>query len=127
MNKMLGLILLLCSGQAFSQGGDKPGPHGGNIEMPGAFHTEVVAEKDGSFRVYLIDVDFENPTVKDSKVVAWVGDGKTSSNLKCVVKGDKYFLCTRAGKSLKATILVVKANREQIQGNEATYKLPLKW
>ena len=119
MKKWVYAVIILVGSVALSHGGDKPGPHGGFIEMPGAFHTEVVPEEGNSFKVYLIDINFENPTVE-----AWLENGKKKDVLACTAKED-HFQCAPKSPVGKATKLVVKAKREQAEGNEATYKLPL--
>lgn len=109
-----------------AHGGDKPGPHGGNVEMPGAFHTELVMDKDQSIRIYLIDMNFNNATSKDSSVAVSFQDKKNPVKFTCSVMSD-YFHCVPSKKyDLKGT-LVVKATRENAVGNEAKYKLPLKF
>lgn len=118
-------VVFMTASLALGHGGDEPGPHGGFIEMPGAFHVEVVPEKDNSFKVYLIDINFENPTVKESSVEAWTENGSKKSQLNCEVK-ENYFHCSPTAKVSKDKTLVVKAKREKMQGNEARYKLPLK-
>lgn len=124
MKKIIFGSLLLVAHFAFAHGGDKPGPHGGFVEMPGAFHTEVVPEEGGSFKVYLIDINFQNPSIQDSTVEAWIESGKKRTSLNCVSQED-YFQCRSNGKLVKGKKLVVKAKRQQMQGNEAVYKLPL--
>lgn len=118
--------MILGASVAWSHGEEKPGPNGGFIAMPGPFHTEVIPHKDG-FHVYLLDIEFKNPTVKDSEVQAWVLNGKKKkTDLSCKVSDETSFHCAAKGKLPKAGQLVIKAKREQAQGNEAVYKLPLK-
>ena len=126
MKKVFMIISVLFSISAFSHGGDKPGPHDGYIQMPGAFHTEVVAGSQGSFDIYLLDVEFKNPSVKDSEVQAWLTSGKKKHDLSCKVIEESHFNCAPSNKSFKGKELIVKAKREQMQGNEAKYKLPLR-
>jgi hypothetical protein len=121
---MMGIVLLYSS-LGLTHGGDKPGPHGGFIEMPGAFHTEVVPGQDGSFDVYLIDIEFKNPTVKDSAVQAWLQSEDKKTALKCDIIEQTHFRCLPTDKEFKGRELIVKAKREKMQGNEARYKLPL--
>lgn len=109
-----------------AHGGDKPGPHGGNVEMPGAFHTEVVMENDQSIKVYLIDMNFQNATSKDSSVAVSFKNKKNPVNFTCSAVSD-YFHCVPSKKYPLKDVLVVKATRENAIGNEAIYKLPLKF
>ena len=59
------LISSLVGLTAFAHGEDKPGPHGGHIRMPANFHTEVIQDLDGSFHIYLLDMQFKEPIVKN--------------------------------------------------------------
>ena len=104
---------------------EAPGPHKGAIKMPGPFHTEVTKIKEGKFRVYLLDMDFRNPRIKDSSVEATVV-GKTETKLDC--QPDEYdlsFVCSGYPTSVKSGQLHIKANRAGAIGNTAVYDLPL--
>lgn len=123
------LILLFSSLQSFGHGENNPGPNGGFIRMPGAFHTELVFDKnDNSFYLYLLDINFKNPTAKNSFVEA-VLEQKHNKSLKfaCEVINENHFQC-KTGKwyskdSGKLTLLV---KRDEAEGT-AIYNLPLKW
>ncbi|MGZ5279385.1 MAG: hypothetical protein ACXWC9_05560 [Pseudobdellovibrionaceae bacterium] len=121
---LIALLLAFAAQSSNAHGGDKPGPHGGQIEMPGAFHTEVVADADG-FKVYLLDIKFENPSVKDSSVRVELKSDQTRVSSACEKRLD-YFFC-RTGKNVSKGTLVVKAVRENAKGNDANYSLPLKY
>lgn len=111
---------------AFAHGEDKPGPNGGHIKMPANFHTEVIADEDGSFHIYLLDMQFQNPTIKNSEIKAYVISKKKRTNLKCNVMGANHFHC-KAAKPIKSGSLIVKAKREGTWASmEAKYDLPLK-
>lgn len=124
-NKSLGLMAyLLLSSQAGAHGEDTPGPHGGQIRMPGNFHTEVTVERTGHFRIYLLDMKFQKPTVKNSSVEAVIKSGESVTALECKAKLRNYFSCTAPAGSQGA--LVIKATRDGSQGSmDAVYKLPL--
>lgn len=124
MNKsLLVTAALLFSSQGFSHGEDKPGPNQGFIQMPGAFHTEVVPQSKNSIQVYLLDIAWKNPTVKDSSVQAKIG----SESVQCVAKTN-FFICQFSEKiDLKSkSQLKISAVRQKAVGNEAVYELPLK-
>lgn len=125
MKKMIVIFMFFACSFGLSHGGDEPGPHGGFIEMPGAFHTEVVPVSDGVFNVYLLDMEFKNPSVKNSEVQAWLRSGKKKTALDCTAQ-KTYFHCVSADKKLQGKELIIKAKREEMRGNEALYKLPLK-
>lgn len=120
------LMLALSANTVFAHGEDKPGPHGGHIKMPANFHTEVIADKDGSFHIYLLDIQFQNPTVKDSEIKAFVLNGKKRTDLKCSIMGSNHFHC-KGSKPVKSGSLVLKAKREGTWASaDAKYDLPLK-
>ena len=124
MNQMLLIAAVLFSvNQGFSHGEDKPGPNQGFIQMPGAFHTEVVPKTKNSIEVYLLDIAWKNPTIQNSSVKAQIG----TESVQCVAKTN-YFHCQFSEKvDLKSKAqLKVLAVREKAVGNEAVYDLPLK-
>lgn len=120
------LISLIVSSQAFAHGEDKPGPHGGYIRMPGAFHTELVPTGKRELNAYLLDVSWQNPSVKDSKIAIIHQESKASS--KCTKKSD-LFQCVfpKSVDLTKPGKLLVNGTREGQKGNEVIYNLPLKF
>lgn len=119
------LISSLFGLTALAHGEDKPGPHGGHIRMPANFHTEVVPDKDGSFHIYLLDMQFKEPIVKKSSVKAFVLNGKKKSSLKCKVMAD-HFHCVGAAPGSSGN-LVIKAKRNGTKASmDAKYELPIK-
>ena len=125
MNKkfILFSFIQIFSFQIFAHGEDKPGPHGGYIRMPGAFHTEVLKDKEG-YRVYLLDMNWEKPTTVDSSVNVVIKTGKKKVEIKCTAEKDS-FLCKT--KLKEKGELQLTAKREGQMGNETVYKLPLKF
>lgn len=122
----LGLACLVFgSSPLFAHGENMTGPNGGFIRMPGAFHTEVIQQKNG-FKVLLLDMQFKNPSVANSDVKATLKYDSKKVALTCKPKTD-YFYCTASKKLLKkATVLEITAMRETSQGTVVTYPLPLK-
>lgn len=116
-------ILTSISLNVFAHGEDKPGPHGGYIRMPGAFHTEVVKEKEG-YRVYLLDINWKNPSVLDSSIAAYIQVGKKKTDLACAKESDSYFC---KSKLPEKGDLNITAKREGQTGAVSSYKLPLKF
>ena len=115
------------SSRAFAHGEDKPGPHGGQMRMPGALHTEVLLEGDSAVKVYLLDISFENPMVNNSSVDVSVERKKSKSGLSCSPKED-YFACTAKNpKILLGGSLIVEATRNGAKGVPAKYPLPLRF
>lgn len=123
MKSLLTLILLTVSVKSFGHGEDKLGPNGGYLKMPGGFHTEVVPEKDGKLKVYLLDINFKSPTVKNSKLAATINNG-TKKELKCTAKRD-HFICETTKTDLAKGTLTIIAERSSVKGAEANYELPL--
>jgi hypothetical protein len=116
----IGVLFLGLS--AFAHGEDKLGPNGGFIQMPGAFHTELVPVNKSSVKVYLLDMEWKNPTTTDSSVNLTYKKRKAN----CKKQAD-HFLCQFKVLNLnKDGELGLVAKRENAQGNPQTYELPLK-
>lgn len=128
---MLKLIIALLavvstSTIAMAHGEDKPGPHGGHIRMPANFHTEVVADKDGSFHIYLLDLQFQNPTINRSEIQANIVSGKLKSNLRCKPMGTTHFHCTGTKSNIKGELILRAKRLGTWASMKAKYTLPLK-
>lgn len=123
MKTLLTLILLTVSVKSFGHGEDKFGPNGGYLKMPGGFHTEVVPDKDGKLKIFLLDINFKSPVVKNSKVTATVNNGN-KKEINCTTKRD-HFLCETTKADLTKGTLTIIAERSTIKGAEAIYELPL--
>lgn len=114
MNKIMFLIISVASFQLFAHGENKPGPHGGVVEMAKNVHTEVNADKDGSFHIFLLDGNIENPTVKNSSLEATIQSSKKDIKLACSVMGGTHFHCK--SKEIRPTEgkLLLKAKRDSV-------------
>lgn len=120
MKFLLFCILLIVTQLGFAHGEDKYGPHKGFIRMPGAFHTEVVPVGKNKIRVYLLDIDWKNPSVLRSSV-------EVNLSGQCEIKKNYYECSFPSGVNLqKKGQLIVIAQREGQKGSEAIYELPLK-
>jgi hypothetical protein len=86
---ILATTLSLMAQQAFAHGEDKPGPHEGFVRMPGAFHTELVQNGPNSLNVFLLDIQWKNPSVSNSSLVI-THKTKRSLQAKCTIKEDHY-------------------------------------
>ena len=112
---------------AWGHGEDKLGPNQGFVKMPGGFHTELVKTDEQHIKVYLLDLEFKNPSTKDSKVEVRLNKkGKWTS---CPAK-ENFFACDLKAALGKGGIsdpgtLQVQATREKQKGNVAEYALPL--
>lgn len=113
---------------ALAHGTDKPGPHGGEIRMPGAFHVEVV-DKGESLRMYLLNMQFERPRISDSSVQAVLKQEGSTIRLDCTPAEDaKAFTCPLPdGASLQRGTLKIDATRLGKPASTARYELPLEW
>ena len=118
-------VLCFCSAQVLAHGEDTPGPHGGYVRMPGAFHTELVPGKNQAFDVYLLDINWTNPSVRSSKVDAHISQKKKSTRLVCEISGDHFRCRIPQGIDLKSGSIEVLAEREGQKGIPAIYNLPL--
>lgn len=119
-------LLVLPTSMSWAHGEDKPGPSGGHIRMPGGFHTELTLDEQQGAHIFLLDINFAHPTVKDSKIeMKWVS-GKSEIPFRCDVMGGDHFHCVPTQKyPAKKGELRVLATREKSRGQEAIYKLPL--
>lgn len=126
MKQLLFIFLFFCF-DVFGHGEDKLGPHNGFIKMPGTFHVEVLKYKNLGFRIYLLDMSWENPTVADSSIEVTIRNRQSSMILKCEAKADS-FLCIKQenDKLPNKGDLIIRAKRSGQIGNEVTYHLPLK-
>lgn len=106
-------------------GGDKPGPNGGYITMPGTYHVELV-DKGNTMQVYLLDLDMKNPIVKDSSVSLNFISNLTKK-VNCRPK-NKFFVCDKPSKDLAMYKEInLESVRNKVKGQVAIYKLPLQF
>ena len=113
--------LLLINSHLFAHGGNKPGPHGGKIKMPGMFHTELILTGPNDFKVYLLDMKFKKPETKKS-MVHYSIDG----NIKIACKQkNSFFICKTKKKLEKGITLKIFAKRLKRSGT-AVYKNVMK-
>lgn len=120
------IILLLLPLAVWGHGENSAGPNKGFIRMPGPFHTEVVPIGGNQFKVYLLDINFKNPSVKNSTLQLIFAD-KLSTPAHCSIDNKTYYLCSFP-KSLamnKGTRLILNSQREGQKGMEVIYELPL--
>ena len=118
--------LILRESIVYAHGEDKLGPNGGFIRMPGAFHTEVILLGPNKLKVFLLDINWQNPSVANSSLVVSLRKNK-SYKAKCEIK-ENYYICDFP-KGVDITLkgeLLVEAKRENQKGNQASYELPLK-
>lgn len=127
MKKLISILFFLSASVAMAHGEDKLGPNGGYIRMPGAFHTEAVPVDKNHLKVFLLDINWANPSVTNSTVQAIFVKGAQVQQAKCDVV-ENHFLCTFAKEvNLKKKGEVrIKADREGSAGAEVSYSLPLK-
>lgn len=122
------LILLLGVSDSWAHGEDKYGPHKGFVKMPGAFHIEVVLNGSNTIKVYLLDIDWKNPTIEKSSLeVSLKNKSKDWAVGKCDVEEDHYLCSFSQPINLKKKgELKVLATRLEQKGIEIVYNLPLK-
>jgi hypothetical protein len=113
MKKLFFFFSLFTTLNIFAHGLDKPGPHGGQIKMPGTFHVELL-DKGENFIVYLLDMHFNQPITAQSSVIL--------NNQNCIAQNE-YFVCPKP-KQLKE--IKINAVRDNQKGSEAIYTYPLK-
>ncbi|WP_413294200.1 hypothetical protein ACLSU7_03665 [Bdellovibrio sp. HCB185ZH] len=127
IQKILLILAFAIAGSVHAHGEDKPGPHGGHIKMPGPFHTELEIDPVQGAHIFLLDMDFQNPTVQNSSVTAkfQAKGSKKTVEYKCGIMGGNHFHCVPQGKIAGKGQLKIKAVRENAVGNEVVYELPL--
>lgn len=120
------LVLLLFSILALGHGSDKLGPHQGYIQMPGLYHTEVVVTSSTELKVYLLDIDWLNPTTKHSSLEV-SHKAQTITKALCQPQFD-YFTCSfnKRVDLTKKGLLSISSSRANQQGTEVIYELPLR-
>ncbi|MBM9591093.1 hypothetical protein JWG41_11585 [Leptospira sp. 201903075] len=117
--------LFISSQQMSAHGEQKPGPHGGVVRMPGAFHTEVLPYQNLGFKVYLLDINFENPTSKNSKLNGKVVSSGKEFPLKCSSHPDHFYCEIPKGSSMNTGELILSPEWNFQKGADVKYKLPL--
>ncbi len=126
--KTIALILLMFAvspiSQVWAHGEDRPGPHGGVIRMPGAFHTEVLA-LDGGFKVLLLDIALGKPSVSGGSVRGRIVNGDSVVALQCAAHSDHFFCETPRGSVPDKGELILDAARGGEKEGRAVYPLPL--
>ena len=129
---LISLSFLLMIGflaRVFAHGENEIGPHGGFIQMPGAWHTELVLDQNQkNAKIYLLDIEFKNPTVKNSKLTLTLKKpGRDNEQLiQCVAKQVFYVCSLSKIKLKKGDQLKVLAERDGKMGGIVTYSFPLK-
>lgn len=114
MKSVLVGLIIIASLYAFAHGEDKPGPHGGRVEMAKNVHTEVATDKDGSFHIFLLDGNIENPSTKNSSLEASIKSSKEELRLDCSIMGGTHFHCKSKKVRPKDGRLDLKVNREGV-------------
>ena len=115
-------VILIATTRLFAHGEDRLGPHGGYIRMPGAFHTEVVPVKTG-FRLYLLDINWKNPTTIKSSVEVFLSVDQNQSKMACRREKSSFFCPSRENSMGE---LIIEAIRDGQKGIRVSYTLPLK-
>lgn len=119
------LSLLTNLSSAFAHGEDKPGPNSGYIRIPGAYHTEIIQDGKSALKVYILDLQFKNPSTDQNKL-----EILHSSKVKAACEPkDNYYQCTfpeTVDLSKKGKLTVTSERRGQ-EGMVVSYPLPLKF
>ena len=119
--------LIIYATTSMAHGEKQPGPHGGHLRMPGAFHTELVHQGNNSFLIYLVDVHFKNPDALKSSLSVIAKSGEAQFDLNCKAESDRFFCKLPVSKNspVKIDQLVLKAKYLSFPEGTSTYKLPL--
>ncbi len=100
------------------------GPHQGKIEEAGPFRLELLLEKDGHLKIYLLDATLKNEIVKNSEVGVFVKSGNTESEMTCQAVEATHFECKQSGKKFKKGEFMISAKRDAIRAEEIKVKFP---
>lgn len=126
MKTILLLTTMFAANGAWAHGEDKPGPNGGMIRMPGNFHVEAVIKSEG-VEIFLLDINFKDPTVADSQVKAKHVTTASTTDLNCA-RRQKSFFCSFPKKEMsRLGKLVIESRRAgQAASMDAIYDLGTK-
>jgi hypothetical protein len=122
---LLTLSVFSLAASSWGHGMDLPGPHGGEIRMPAAFHFEALMTTPRSLKVYVLDMEIKNPSIKNAKVSALVQKSAGSDSLKCRPKAD-YFECPLRSALEPGDKIVVSGNRDDAVG-VSVYQFPFRF
>lgn len=121
---LLTALLTIITLNAYAHGEDKPGPNGGHIKMPANFHTELLILPNNQLQIFLIDIEFKNPTVENSTVTVTYKNKKRLTKLKCKPQSS-WYICSGLPAGYKG-LVQIKAKRLGVEANTtADYTLPL--
>lgn len=122
------LAAALSSQIAMGHGEDKPGPNGGFVRMPGAFHTEAVPDGPSRVKFYLLDIQWKNPSInKSSLMVNFSSKLMPKTEAICKPAGNHYVCDFPSNVDIKKSgTLNVQATREGLKGIVVSYETPLK-
>lgn len=121
--KLINFLAVFLSLEVLAHGEGKPGPHGGHVRMPGSFHTELVLDQK-SAKIYLLDLAFKDPSLKDSSVKMSLEAKNNSKEAPCAPK-ETYFDCELPNDINEFSSIKVIAIRNGVKGKEVLYPLPL--
>ncbi len=103
---------------------EPPAPHQGRIEVAGPYRLELILEKDGTLKIYLLDKDLKNEMVQNSEVGVFVKSGNTESEMTCKPIEVTHFECKQTGKKFKKGELLISSRRDNIRAEEIKLKFP---
>ncbi|BDA78012.1 hypothetical protein LPTSP3_g09420 [Leptospira kobayashii] len=124
---LIAMMIASITGNLAAHGENKPGPNGGQIRMPGAFHTELISLGDKKFKLLLLDLNFENPITKNSSVNVAIQSNGRRENLKCETHPDHFYCFGNEKPIEKDAKLIVSSSRENAKGIEVIYPLPFRF
>jgi predicted double-glycine peptidase len=103
---------------------DKPGPHGGIIQMPGAYHLEALKKTKETIQIYVLDMNFVNKTPNEkTEITAQVRRKKQNLKLQCEMEPAKEFYLCQSPQKIKAEdVLLVDSKLGDMKGNQAQFE-----
>lgn len=119
------LLTTFMATNAFAHGMNKPGPNNGYVRMPGAYHVELVSDKN-VLKVYFLDMNFK-PLAIDTATAKIVLKGFKEDKIQCS-KGTEFFSCdtkeTNMKKYKEIDVVSSKAGEKEATSK---YALPLSY
>jgi hypothetical protein len=116
---------LLVPLKVLAHGEDRLGPHQGFIQMPAAYHVELVI-KNNELNIFLMDVNNKNPVTQNSSVELVLQNKDKRIVFDCLPSSDFFNCKTSLKVNFNSGKFILNSKREGKVGKEIFYNLPLK-
>lgn len=121
--KIIPIVILFISLSLFAMGGNKLGPNGGFIKMPGSYHVELV-DKGETYQVFLLDMSMKNATTENSSLN--INYSRILNQKINCTPMQNFFSCKKSNSGLRNyTEIAIESVRNKVKGSVTRYKIPL--